>query len=340
MVAVQAGKVRQFINKPDTNTRAILIYGPDAGMVREHASTLSKYFSKSGTEEGEIVLVDDSDSSHAPDRLAVELQMVPMFGGMKVIRFRPAARTNPKLVEELITDKNLPSYLIVEAGDLKKTAKIRQIFEKSKHAYALPCYADDARGVTQIIDEELSKANVTMAPPVKQYLASLLGADRGVSRTEIQKLLLYVQGKPSIEIEDIEAIIGDSSALSLDTIVFATTGGNLKVALANLDKAIASGNASAAILAALNRHFARLHKARVEVDKGEKPDNVVKRLRPPLIFKMQDEFKRQLYRWSERQILQAMDLIQQTTLRTRTKGNLDVVFVERLIMSLSQMAKK
>ncbi len=309
-------------------------------MVREYASTLSKIYSKSDNEEGEIVIVDDAEPGASTDKLAIELQMIPMFGGMKTVRFRPGTRTNMNLVEEMVANKDLPSYLIVEGGDLKKNAKLRQIFEKSKHAVAIPCYADDSRSLSQMIDEELAKAQITMAPPVKQYLASLLGADRGVSRTEIQKLLLYTSGKSSIEMEDIDAIIGDSSALSLDAIIFAATGGNLKQALVNLDKAIASGNATAGILAALNRHMARLHKARTEMDKGEKPDFVVKRLRPPLHFKLQDEFKRQLYRWNERQILAAMDLIQQTTLRTRTKNTMDIVFVERLLMSLSQMAKK
>ncbi|MGH1352865.1 MAG: DNA polymerase III subunit delta [Methyloligellaceae bacterium] len=340
MVAISAGKVRQFIKAPDKNVRAILVYGPDIGQVRENSSLLAKALSIDTEDPGEIITIDDAESGASPDRLAVELQMVPMFGGSKVVRFRPAAKTNNNQIEELTKNTNLQAYLIVEGGDLKKSAKLRQIFEKSKNAVALPCYADDNRSLIQVIEEELVKENLSISSQARQHLANQLGADRGLSRTEIQKLLIYVNGKSTIEIEDIDAVIGDSSSLSLDAVFYATTGGRLAAALESLDKAIASGNAPSAILILLNRHIARFHKVRAELDRGDSLDFTIKRLRPPLHYKVQDEFKRQINRWSEKKLLIALDLIQQTTLRCRSKNAMELVFIERLLMSLSQMAGK
>ncbi len=338
MVAISTAKVRHFIKSPDRNVRAILIYGPDTGQVRENAANLAKTLSSQDTEPGEVITIDDAESGATPDRLAIELQMVPMFGGSKVVRFRPSAKTNFKLIEELANNSKLQAYLIVEGGDLKKNAKIRQIFEKSKTSAALPCYADDSRSLMQVIEEELAKEKISISQPAKQHLASQLGADRGLSRTEIQKLLIYVNGKSTIEIEDIDAVVGDSSSLSLDAVFYATTGGRLASALENMDKAIASGNAPSAILILLNRHIARFHKVRAELDRGDSLDFTIKRLRPPLHYKVQDEFKSQINRWSEKKLLMALDLVQQTTLRCRSKNAMELIFIERLLMSLSQMA--
>ncbi len=340
MVAISATKVRHFIKSPDRNVRAILIYGPDTGQVRENSSLLAKTLSSDTEEPGEIITIDDAESGASPDRLAVELQMIPMFGGSKVVRFRPATKTNNNQIEELAKSSNLQAYLIIEGGDLKKSAKLRQIFEKSKNAVALPCYADDGRNLMQVIEEELSKEKISISTSAKQHLANQLGADRALSRSEIQKLLTYINGKSTVEIEDIDAVIGDTSSLSLDAVFYAATGGKLAVALENLDKAIASGNAPSVILILLNRHIARFHKVRSELDRGDSLDFTVKRLRPPLHYKVQDEFKRQINKWSEKKLLIALDLVQQTTLRCRSKNAMELVFIERLLMSLSQMAAK
>ena len=41
-----------------------------------------------------------------------------------------------------------------------------------------------------------------------------LGADRALSRAEIEKLALFAQGKPRIEIEDVDAIVVGNSAIA------------------------------------------------------------------------------------------------------------------------------
>ena len=49
----------------------------------------------------------------------------------------------------------------------------------------------------------------------EQALKSLLGADRGVSRSEIRKLCLYAVDRGSIELDDVRAVVGDASGSAL-----------------------------------------------------------------------------------------------------------------------------
>ena len=41
---------------------------------------------------GEIIRIEDGDLEDDPDRLAVELQTMPMFGGRKVVRTTTSRR--------------------------------------------------------------------------------------------------------------------------------------------------------------------------------------------------------------------------------------------------------
>ena len=120
MVAIAASKVKQFIKNPDKKNRAILIFGPDIGMVKENTSKLASFFSTSQSPEGDIITIDDSDLTNDPDRLSIEVNTISMFGGEKIIKFRPGSRTNPKILDEFLENKSLPAYLLVESGDLKK----------------------------------------------------------------------------------------------------------------------------------------------------------------------------------------------------------------------------
>src|SRR5690348_11799350 len=42
MVKIAAGRADAFARKPDINIRAVLVYGPDSGLVRERAEALVK----------------------------------------------------------------------------------------------------------------------------------------------------------------------------------------------------------------------------------------------------------------------------------------------------------
>ena len=53
-----------------------------------------------------------------------------------------------------------------------------------------------------------------------------LGADRALSRGEVEKLALYAHGRGTVEVDDVEAIVGDASELALDKIPLATAAGS------------------------------------------------------------------------------------------------------------------
>ena len=234
MVAIKSHEATRFLNRPDGNISAILTYGPDAGLVAERARMAAKTWAAAEDPPSEIIRMDDADLETDPDRLANELMTVPMFGGRKVILATTGRRLNAKVIKSLVETAPLPGVLVIEAGNLKPSDTLRSVFEKSKHAAAIACFPDEGRDLATVIDEEIKAASVSIAPEARDVLIAQLGADRALSRGEIQKLALYCTGRKRIELADVEAVVSDASELNVDRIVSATASANAATAIREL----------------------------------------------------------------------------------------------------------
>jgi DNA polymerase-3 subunit delta len=117
---------------------------------------------------------------------------------------------------------------------------LRKLVENARTALAIPCYADDARGVQALIDEELGTAGLTIQGEARQRLAQLLGGDRLASRNELKKLALYCHGSGTVTDADVIEAMGDVAALSVDDAVEAVFSGDPVRLEAALERILAS----------------------------------------------------------------------------------------------------
>ncbi|HQF72043.1 MAG TPA: site-2 protease family protein, partial [Promineifilum sp.] len=76
----------------------------------------------------------------------------------------------------------------------------------------IACFADAARDLDKLIDEEVKASGLSMASDARAALRALIGGDRLASRGEVQKLMLYAADKGEITAEEARpvSIIGIS----------------------------------------------------------------------------------------------------------------------------------
>jgi DNA polymerase-3 subunit delta len=298
MVAVKSYQGDAFLKAVERVPSAVLFYGSDVGLVSERSAQLAKRLAARDDPPGEVLRLDDASLEDDPDRLFVELQTPPMFGGRKIVRATTGRRVTAAALKPLIEAAPLEGYLLVEAGNLRPDDALRALFEKSAAAAAVACFPDEARDLDSVVQQALAAAKVSISPDAKKLLIARLGADRALSRSEIDKLVLYAHGRGSIEESDVEAAVGDAAEQTLDRIVLAAGSGDAGAALRECDRSIAAGDNAQAIIAALQRHFLRLHRMRAALDAGKSMEEVLRILRPPPHFKQRDALERQSRAWT------------------------------------------
>lgn len=331
MVAVKASAVPAFLRAPDPACRAVLVYGPDAGLVGERAGRMQQIFAGKG-EESELVRLDERDLAENGGRLEIELRMVPMFASRKVVRVAAGARLDVAGLAAAL-DEAPENALVVEAGNLRPDSALRKLFEKAPFAAALPCYSDD-RNTVALIDEELAAAGLSIDRDTRRYLLSRLGADQALSRAEVAKLALYAAGKGAVQPGDIDAIVGDSAEVAVETFVFLVSGGETAEALRQLSRIVATGISPHGLFVTLARHFTRLYQVAAARSQGQAMEAALRKVRPPLHFKRKDAFAAHAEQWGAGALLAAMPLIQEASLKARLSPDLEQAHLEQLVLAL------
>jgi DNA polymerase-3 subunit delta len=339
MVAVKAHQAESFLKPPGPRVPAVLFFGTDAGLVSERAARLAALIANRDNPPGEIIRFDDSDLDENQDRLAVELQTLPMFGGSKVVRATAGRRINAAQLQPLVESGTLAASLIVEGGNLRPTDALRTLFEKSASAAAVACYGDEAHDLETLIREVLNSNGLTITPEAREMLMSRMGADRVLSRAEVEKLALYASGRSQVDAADVEAIVGDASELAIDRILGAAAAGDSRRAAGEYARAIAAGESPQLIIAAALRHLQRLHRIRSDLDSGRSLDDAVRQIRPPIHFKQKDAIGMQCRTWTTSRLDEAMARATVAAKAARLSGSLEEAIAERLILGLAAAAR-
>jgi DNA polymerase-3 subunit delta len=244
-------------------------------------------------------------------------------------------------VKRLADDHPRDAIILIEAGDLKKNAALRTAIETADAAMALPCYADDARAIDLLIDEEISKAGMTIGLEARQALKGSLGGDRLASRGEIAKLLLYCLGKEQVELDDVLATTGDVSASSNDDAIDAVLLGKAPDLDLALSRHAAAGGHPSQMLASAIRQFQGLQAMREAMErKGQSAAAAVASARLPVFFARKRAVENALERFDSGAIAQALDRLRDAVLQTRRRPDLARPLVERTLLALTLESRR
>ncbi len=350
MTALKGRAIKAFLEKPDPGVAAILVYGPDAGLVRERAALLARRVTEDLNDPFNAIELTDADLKDEPGRLADEIAALSFAGGERVVRLRTAGEASAKAAETLIkgldNDAVKPNGLVViEGGDLSPRSGLRKMFEKAKRAAALPCYADAPADVRDLAREMARAENLRFDEDALDLLAATLGDDHGLTRSEIDKLILFkgpaaVRSEPgSITVEDARASIVDGPGQALEEATAAAVDGAPGVLSAALFKAEAAGASPIGLLRALQRQVSRVRTAKAHMEAGESASAAMKKLRPPVFFAEQRAFENRLRKWPMRRLDLAARMLFDAELEAKTTGAPQREIVERTALRLALMAR-
>jgi len=333
-------KIEGFLRAPDPAARAILVFGPDEGLVRERAMRLAKTMVDDLNDPFRVVEITGTDLKSDPARLADEAASMSFGGGSRVVRIRQAGDAcAPACKTFLELDTPADALVVMDAGDLNPRSKLRKLFEAAKNAACIPCYADDLRSLPDVIRETLTRFELTADRNAMSLLVQNLGSDRSVTRGELEKLALYMGGPGQVSEDDVRAAIGDTAASGIDDVVYSAASGDTQKLESSLNRVLSEGINAVQLVRAAERHFQRLHIARGQMANGHNADQATRSLRPPIIFKLADAFKRQLNLWPEAKLSRAFEILTQAEIDCKTTGLPASAICGRAMLTIAQAAK-
>ena len=306
--------------------KSVLIYGPDAGLVDE---LCDKAIDKLEIEKDNLLAIDANELREKQDALFAESCSPSMFGGRKAVMIAGAGDSDTKIISDLVTSSALCASVIVTAGDLR-VGSLRKLFEEGNNIAALACYTDDNKTLEALIHKELSaEAGIQqVTPDAMSYMLAHLGGDRGITRSFLQKIAIYVSDKHVVDLEDVEKCLPDTSASSADDYMYSLTAGHINQTMIALDRLLYAGADANMLVRMLYIHFTKLLTA------------VVDGQLPKLFWKVADKFNTAVKIWPESEIVNVLSKLNDLEKMCRTNGLQPEILIRDFSLKLSVRAAK
>eukprot|EP00913_Durusdinium_trenchii_P011338 g10649.t1 len=342
-LSVKAHEFDRFLQKGAELYRFYVIYGPDRGLVSERAALLARRTGVPLDDPFCLLKLDVADLQGDPGRLIDEANSLGLFGGQKLVWLRGVNNEKPVLdaVQTLLAAGKLANLLLIEAGDLKKGSGLRKLVEPARDVAVIPCYADDARALQSLIDDELAQESLSITPDARRRLLEHLGGDRVASRNEIRKLALYCRGQGRIDEHHVDEIVGDASSVSADEAVDAILAGDLAAFHRAFQKIVSSKTPLFLILQSCLKQFQLLELMRSEMEEKKTPAaQVMLTLGRHIHFKRKPVFEKALKTWSSDTVSREAERVQAAILNSRRRPGLEQSIVFQALLGSAIQASR
>ena len=350
MAELKARDAAAFVKARDPRYPLVLLFGPDQGLVRERADLIARQVVPDLTDPWAVADMNEDDLPE-PGRLADEAQALSFGGGDRIVRVRGGGPSVTAAVVNLLkgieADTVKPTGVtIVEAGDLKKTSGLRKAVAKSPAAAGLPCYAEEARDVVASVREALAAEDLTITDEALMAFAARLGDDRGVTRSETEKLAMYAGPRGTrdapyqVTLADVDACLAGGSQDATFEIWDRAASGDARGLSDALRRAEGAGVSLLGVVRIAQGKLVRLLTALRASEAGQPPRAAMKALRPPVFYGEEGAFLEQMKRWDARRLEAAAESLFEAELAAKRTGAPQRELIERALLRVAAQARR
>ncbi|MGQ3487150.1 DNA polymerase III subunit delta [Roseovarius pacificus] len=331
-----------YFARPEPQRTGLLIYGSDGMRVAlRRQEVIAALVGPQGEEEMRLTRIPAADLRKDPAMLLDAIKAQGFFPGPRVAFVEGATDALAQIVTDALTDwREGDAQVVVTAGQLKASSKLRKLFENHQNAYAAAIYDDPPSRAE--IEAILAKSGLrdVGGDAMCDLTALARELDPGDFRQTMEKLALYKldDGAP-VSSEDIAACAPGSTEADLDDvlhIVAEARSGEIGPVMKRLR---AQGVQPVSLCISATRHFRTLYAA--ASDPGGAAQGIG-RVRPPVFGPRRDRMLRQAQQWGADRLEQALTLLTDTDLQLRSAGQHapDMALVERTLIRLAMLAAR
>ncbi|MFZ2620051.1 MAG: DNA polymerase III subunit delta [Alphaproteobacteria bacterium] len=279
----------------------VLIYGDDAGAVRQAALAIQAATGVDVNDAFACDRIQATDLLQQAGKLLDAAQTVSMLGGLRLVKLEGFTAGAGKELTEAVTEAakdclaaNLQEVVVLLpcTGVDAKSALARAV-EGDKRAAAIRCFHDKATDIGTYAQNLLQQAGKRLHPQAKLMLQENLGADRDVTRQELEKLITYMGEKEEVEVADVLASLSHAPAADVFKLCDAVGLRDAATAHRLLHVLLEEGEDANMLFTMVLRHLRRLLQVHELAAGGMSRAEALRALIPPVMFG-QDGFLQQL----------------------------------------------
>jgi len=328
---LSARDASSYFSRPDADKTGVLIYGSDAMRVAlKRQDLLSALLGENAEEEMRLSRLHGNEIRKEAALLVDAVKAVGFFPGPRAVFVEEANENSAAAILAALEDwRPGDAQIVVTAGALKPTSKLRKGFEAHPNAFAIGIY--DNPPTRAEIEAELRAASLT--PASNEVLATLNDLaqtlDPGDFRQTLEKISLYKLNDPEpVSNADIAACAPMSTEADVDDVLMIVAEAREREIGPMMQKLAAQGASPVGLCIGAMRHFRALHRA--ACSSGG---------RPVIFGPNRDRMLAQSRRWGAVNLEKAIVILTDTDLQLRSAGQHApaMALVERAFIRLAML---
>jgi DNA polymerase-3 subunit delta len=328
-----------YFARPHPPKPGLLIYGEDPMRVAlKRQEVILAMIGPEGEAEMRLSRHDAADLRKDPAIVSDAMRASGFFPGPRAVLIDGGTDGLTDTLAAALDDwKEGDAHLVVTAGQLPPSSKLRKLFEARPDTYAAAIYDDPPSRAE--IESVLKRAGAgEISREAMAEIETLSRAlDPGDFRQTVEKLALYKRGDATpVTPADVTAVAPTSTEAELDDVIDIVAEGRTAEIGPFLRRLEAQGATAVSLCIAATRHFRTLHAAAAD---PEGPARAFARAR--VSFKRKDRMTRQAQTWGAVKAGEAIHLLTDADLTLRSSSRApDMALVERTLIRLSMLGKR
>ena len=307
-----------------------LIYGENEGHKNEIIKFLEKNFNRNIEKFDEAQILSNNELFYE------KILNQSLFEKEKIVIINRCSDKICEIIENIIEKKNADIKIILNANVLEKKSKLRNLFEKRRELVIVPTYKDSSITLVDIAKKFFNNYKISISQETINLLVNRCNGDRGHLKSELDKILIYIHDKKSINLEEIYKLTNLAENFSINELVDTTLAKNSQKTSDIINESNYKSEDGILILRTFLQKAKRLLNLYEKQNENTNLDILIDNYRPPIFWKDKPIIKKQLENWSMQRIKDLIININKTEEFLKKNSSISLLLVFNFIYETSE----
>jgi DNA polymerase-3 subunit delta len=328
--------VQKLISAPAIKAKSLFLYGNNPLYLED---ITNKIIEKSRKDFGNIEIKRFFQDDFLSDGAMVQSQgdLFAQDVTKTIIVILEATDKSVKTVERLQAETSPDVVLIFPCMMGTSTKKLKTLHEKAPDLAMLGCYLNNHNDYKRYVHEQASIYGLQLESEALTFLAYRMEEDATHLHQDLLKLSLYADNASSVSYDDAHSCAANPLEEDIFPLVGAVFERNRQEIVVIYQKLFASQEMGEVVflLRLLNIQAQKLLQLKSIIASGTPLSQAFQQMRPPIFFKQQPAFQKQLQLWQNEDLYLVIDRLREAEAQFKSTSSLSSSQFGRLLLALA-----